>query len=209
MATKIPDISDYMVFGNRIVHIPKFKLFMVAAIAALAISFYAYTQFILSKEDELRTLVLNHPIVIEATEPIENKVVRYIKSVNSKLDDNTAFKLADAVIIESNQRGIPLKLILGLITVESKFDQYAISNAGALGFWQVMPKWHYDKIATLDNRNIYDPVSNTKLGAQILNDCLSKHRSVPMALQCYNGNQRDPKRSYSRKVLATAELIDV
>lgn len=207
MATKIPEMREHIILsGKRIFLISKFNLFMGAMVCLMALVLYCYTSFIVSKQDVLSNMVFGSPI---KTETVEERVVKYIKEVNPKLDEKTTTHLAEAVVTESSKRDIPVRLMLGLITVESRFDQYAVSNAGALGFWQVIPKWHYDKIAKLDNRNVYDAKSNTKLGAEILERCLDKHNNVEMALQCYNGNQGDKTKTYSKKVLTAAGLVRV
>ena len=42
---------------------------------------------------------------------------------------------------EATRAELPPELVLAVIEVESNFDQYAISVAGALGMMQVMPFW--------------------------------------------------------------------
>ncbi|MEB2335920.1 MAG: transglycosylase SLT domain-containing protein, partial [Burkholderiales bacterium] len=47
----------------------------------------------------------------------------------------------DTVRYEAQRAGLDPHLVLGLIEVESHFRRYAISQAGARGYMQVMPFW--------------------------------------------------------------------
>jgi len=136
------------------------------------------------------------PETVQPSVPtLEDKIVKYMRGINHKLDEDTAYKLAAAIVTESDQYHIPINIQLGIIAVESRFDQFAISNHGALGFYQIMPTVHNDKVidlyddGTIDTKNIYDPMTQAVLGNGILHDCLRSHRqNMTRALQCYNGS---------------------
>ena len=138
-----------------------------------------------------------------------DKIVMYAIAINDKLDISTAKILADSILYESSNHDIPVNLLLGLIKVESAFDIYAISNAGAMGLMQVMPLVHRDKLLKQPNKNIYDPKTNIALGTQILDDCFKKHHYNDIkSLQCYNGSTYDKSLKYSKTVIkATPNLI--
>jgi len=150
----------------------------------------------------------NQPeIPMHIADTTEDRVYVYIKKQNNKLDDNTVYEFANAIVRESSNHQIPVNLMLGLIKTESHFRQYEISVAGAMGFWQVLPRHHLDKIKKLQNRNLYDPNSNTILGAKILKDCLKKYkRSLENGLGCYNGTAHDTTHKYAKKVLKNVPL---
>lgn len=79
-------------------------------------------------------------------------------------------------------------LILALIDVESDFDQYAISSAGARGLMQVMPFWK-DEIGKPDD-NLFDIHTNLRYGCAILSLYLEKEKSnMTLALARYNGSR--------------------
>lgn len=148
---------------------------------------------------QTETVQVESPIEIESIVPsaptMRDKMVEYMQKVNSTLGTETAYKLADAIIIQHERYKIPVALQLGLITVESHFDQYALSKAGAVGFYQVMPNWHADKVfdmlarGEIQTKNIYAPLTQAALGTKILSDCLRMHhRRMTRALQCYNGS---------------------
>lgn len=96
-------------------------------------------------------------------------------------------------------------LLLGLIAAESSFKASVVSPMGAVGYTQVVPRYHQDKIK---GRNITDPDVNIQVGAKILRDCLDTHRSRKRALGCYNG-VRDPRgiERYAKHVLKHVELF--
>jgi len=195
MATKIIELREYVYFKSIKKFVSKLHLFTVGMLIVSAISLYGFYSFIDSKKEQLSAIV--QPILPKS---FEERLVDYIMS-NSNMEYTTAHKLAHSILLNSEAHNIPVNLVLGVIKVESNFKQYAISNAGALGFMQVMPRWHYDKIAKMEDKNIYSPHTNTALGTKILHDCLKKHKSVKMALQCYNGNQSDETMTYANKVL--------
>ncbi len=139
---------------------------------------------------------------------LQDKMVKYMQNINPDLDKKVAYKLADTIIDNENEYGLPIKLQLGLIDVESKFKQYALSKTGALGFWQIIPSWHTDKVyamldsGEIDTKNLYDAQTNSKLGAKILSDCLKKYNgNIKRGLQCFNGTQNDIDMTYSSLVL--------
>lgn len=154
------------------------------------------------------TSLIREPKTVTVTRDstIEDRVFTYIKKQNSKLNDSVAMELSTAIVYESNKHQIPVNLILGLIKTESHFKQYAMSGVGAMGFWQILPKHHIDKIKKQDNQNMYDPVPNSSVGAQILKTCLKRHKTLDAGLGCYNGTAHDPMKKYANKVLRAVPL---
>jgi len=139
-----------------------------------------------------------------------DKMVGFMRHMNKDLNTDTAYLLSDAIIRNAVKYHVPVELQLGLITTESHFDQYAISSAGALGFYQVMPNIHNDKVHTMyasgeiQTKNIYDPYTQAALGTKILSDCLKKRHEVRKALFCYNGS--DASIEYAREVLKNMKM---
>lgn len=60
--------------------------------------------------------------------------------------------------------GVPEDMFLGMVTQESKWDQYARSNAGAIGLSQVMPGTAADHGVT----DLFNPSENLRAGASEL-----------------------------------------
>ncbi|MFU8820574.1 MAG: transglycosylase SLT domain-containing protein [Gammaproteobacteria bacterium] len=83
---------------------------------------------------------------------------------------------------------LPPELVLAVIDVESNFDRYAISWAGALGLMQVMPFWR-NEIGRPDD-DLHDIHTNLLYGCRILAYYLEKEKGDRRAaLARYNGSR--------------------
>jgi len=81
---------------------------------------------------------------------------------------------------------IPPDLVLALIEVESRFDPWAVSPAGAVGLMQVMPFWPQQ--LGVQNQ-LVRPAPNIRMGCEILRYYLrAEHQNWPRALARYNGS---------------------
>jgi soluble lytic murein transglycosylase-like protein len=81
---------------------------------------------------------------------------------------------------------IPPDLVLALMEVESRFDRWAVSPAGAVGLMQVMPFWPHE----LGVQNQLVKIApNIRMGCEILRYYLrAEHRNWTRALARYNGS---------------------
>ena len=78
-------------------------------------------------------------------------------------------------------------LALALIQVESGFNQFAISSAGAEGYMQIMPFWA--RRAGKKPINLFDVRTNLRIGCTILRYYLDRsHNDWVRALARYNGS---------------------
>jgi soluble lytic murein transglycosylase-like protein len=90
---------------------------------------------------------------------------------------------------EARRAGLPLSLVLGVVQVESAFRKYAISNAGARGYMQVMPFWAR-LIGDGDDSRLFHMQTNLRFGCVILRHYLDSERGDTfMALGRYNGSR--------------------
>ena len=84
--------------------------------------------------------------------------------------------------------GLEPTLILAVVAVESAFNPFAQGNGGAKGLMQVVAHAHYDKFEPLGGlRAAFDPVSNLRVGAQVLRESISQAGSVEGGLLAYVG----------------------
>jgi len=103
--------------------------------------------------------------------------------------DNPAERLAilKKVHYEAQRANLDPQLVLALIQVESNFDRFAISSAGARGLMQIMPFW-VDEIGTPDD-NLFDIDTNLRFGCTILSLYLEREKGdMHRALARYNGS---------------------
>jgi len=90
------------------------------------------------------------------------------------------------------------QLVLAVIDVESAFDPFAVSSAGAVGMMQVMPFWPRE--LGLTTRDLLDVELNIRMGTSILAYYLEHERGdYRRALARYNGSLG--RRSYPDLVL--------
>ncbi|HET9646315.1 MAG TPA: transglycosylase SLT domain-containing protein [Burkholderiaceae bacterium] len=95
----------------------------------------------------------------------------------------------ETVWYESKRAGLEPALVLGLIQIESGFRKYAISNAGARGFMQVMPFWTR-LIGDGDAGKLFHTQTNLRFGCVILRHYLDTEKGdLFLALGRYNGSR--------------------
>ena len=91
------------------------------------------------------------------------------------------------VYYEALRLALDPQLILGIIQVESDFNKYAVSRAGALGYMQVMPFW--TKLCGDPDHNLFHLRRNLRYGCNILRGYLRMERGDYFrALGRYNGS---------------------
>jgi hypothetical protein len=79
-------------------------------------------------------------------------------------------------------------LILAIMAIESSFNPFAQSPVGAQGLMQVMTRVHDDKYEAFGgNHAAFDPVSNLRVGVQVLKDCIARAGSLQDGLRYYVG----------------------
>jgi len=90
------------------------------------------------------------------------------------------------------------ELVLAVIDVESNFDRFAVSYAGARGLMQVMPFWLKEIGRPQDN--LFHITTNLRMGCTILRYYLDmEHGDLRHALERYNGSRG--QRHYPDRVL--------
>jgi soluble lytic murein transglycosylase-like protein len=99
---------------------------------------------------------------------------------------------------EANKVGLQPDLVLALIHIESRFDRFALSVAGAQGLMQIMPFWK--KELGREDDNFANIETNLRYGCTILKFYLDKEKGhLSRALARYNGSTG--KTWYPEKVM--------
>ena len=116
---------------------------------------------------------------------------------NRMPDPAERIELLRTVHDEAMRVNLPAELVLAVIEVESNFDRWAVSRAGAQGLMQVMPFWL--KEIGDDDDSLQDPRTNLRLGCTILRYYVDKEGGdLGQALARYNG--RAGSREYPDRV---------
>jgi len=122
---------------------------------------------------------------------MSNRLSRFVKDPQERL------KLLRDIHYASARAELPPELVLAVIEVESHFDRFAVSSAGAQGMMQVMPFWK-NEIGRPDD-NLTANKTNFEYGCRILQFYLQREKNaVHRALAAYNGSSGS--RRYSDKV---------
>ncbi len=100
--------------------------------------------------------------------------------------------------------GVEPTLVLAVMAIESGFNPFAQSHVGAQGLMQVMTRIHHDKYAIFGGQNAaFDPITNLRVGVQVLRDCIRRAGSLEGGLKYYVGAANLPDDGgYGAKVLA-------
>jgi soluble lytic murein transglycosylase-like protein len=99
---------------------------------------------------------------------------------------------------EARRLKLPPGLVMAVIDVESRFDRWAVSHAGAVGLMQVMPFW--PRQLGMTNQELVRIPQNVRMGCTILKFYLDRERGdYTRALARYNGSVG--RRNYSDLVL--------
>src|SRR5687767_13993733 len=105
------------------------------------------------------------------------------------------------VFCEANRPGearIPPGLVMAIIDIESGFNRYAVSHAGAVGLMQVMPFW--PETLGMRRHQLIRAPENIRMGCAIFRAYLKReNHNIARALARYNGSVG--KRWYSDKVI--------
>ncbi len=100
--------------------------------------------------------------------------------------------------------GLEPTLILAIMGIESSFNPFAQSSVGAQGLMQVMTRIHDDKYTAFGgNHAAFDPLTNLRVGVQVLKECIARAGSLEAGLRYYVGAANLPDDTgYTARVLA-------
>lgn len=102
-------------------------------------------------------------------------------------DNDQRLMLLKEIHYEATRADLPPELVLAVIQVESYFDRWAISVAGAQGLMQIMPFW-LNEIGRPED-NLFHVQTNLRMGCTILKYYLDMERGdLTRALGRYNGS---------------------
>ena len=114
-------------------------------------------------------------------------------------DPDERVEILQYVHQEAQRVDLAPELVLAVIDIESAFERFAVSSAGARGLMQVMPFW-LDELKQPEGTNLFDIPTNLRMGCTILRYYLDmENGDLTRALARYNGSTG--KTWYSERVL--------
>ena len=118
-------------------------------------------------------------------------VLCMIQALLPKHEERDVIGIVRAASAEFN---VPTALILAVIQTESKFNEAALSDAGAMGLMQLLPDTFYwirdEKLCESDvGEAILDPVTNVRYGTYYLSYLLERFGDLRIALAAYNAGE--------------------
>ena len=158
------------------------------------------------KDPELREVVQRTIAQAECFEDRYESEVWY-KMMEPRLrkrvpDRDERMAILKNVFCEANRPGeirIPPGLVMAIIDIESSFNRYAVSNAGAVGLMQVMPFWP-ENLGMRRHQLIRAP-ENIRMGCAIFRAYMKRENgNIARALARFNGSVG--QRWYSDKVIS-------
>lgn len=157
--------------------------------------------------------------------PLVEAVAEHLLERGTVLSPAEVGRVAQAIVSEATARDLDPFLVLAVIHVESRFDAFAVSPAGAMGLMQIRPSTGKALAAKIGMawhgaRTLLDPAANVRLGIAYLASMRRRFRSLEIALAAYNWGPGEIRRrvesgvdvpeSYSRRVLSVySETADL
>jgi soluble lytic murein transglycosylase-like protein len=112
---------------------------------------------------------------------MSNRLAKFVEDPAERIE------ILKTIHYEAHRANLEPELVLAVIEVESHFDRFAISVAGARGLMQVMPFW-LDEI-NLSDSNLFKIRTNLRMGCTILRYYLDMESGdLGPALARYNGS---------------------
>ncbi len=94
-------------------------------------------------------------------------------------------------------------LLLAIMAIESRFNPFAQSPVGAQGLMQVLTRVHTDKYEDFGGKlAAFDPLTNLRVGAKVLQDCIKRAGSIEGGLRLYVGAVTTDGNWYVDRVIA-------
>ena len=122
---------------------------------------------------------------------MSNRLKNLVPDKKLALDDFLRKLYLTIIQYEAKRANLDPQLVLSIITVESKFNKYAISPSDARGFMQVMPCWQ--KLIGTKEHNLFNVQTNLRYGCTILSHYLQIEKgNLVRALARYNGSIGQP-----------------
>lgn len=133
------------------------------------------------------------------------KYAEWIHSRHKGIRYSKALDLSEMIVIEASNTNLKPNILLALIETESSFRPKVVSNKGAIGLTQVIPKYHRDVVK---NSKLKVGINSITAGAMVLAQYIEKHKgNIRKALKDYYGSRKEKGDEYASKVLKLAYAV--
>lgn len=117
------------------------------------------------------------------------------------------------------QEGVRYALILAMIEQESGYKYDCTGDDGeSLGYMQIMPRWHEDRMEKIEVADLFNPYQNIRLGVDIMKELIEKYGTIQEALAVYNFGETGAKEhlwsngiyvyDYNKNIMNRMEAIE-
>lgn len=114
----------------------------------------------------------------------------YIMARYSSVPEELAFMISETTSMLAKEHKIDFSLVVGLMEVESGFNPFAVSKAGARGLLQVMPKVWGEQHKIVNPSELHGIRRGISVGIQVLKFYVDKNEGkLTPALAAYNGSK--------------------
>ena len=105
---------------------------------------------------------------------------------------------------------LPPTLILAVMAVESGFNPFAKGSQGAMGLMQIEPSAHEDTLSRFGGKlAAFDPLTNLRLGARLLQASVRDGGSVEAGLRSYaQSSGQSDEGAYVERVMSVHQLLE-
>src|SRR5579863_3508086 len=119
------------------------------------------------------------------------KIGQILSRFDTGLSGDEEARISFFIEAESRRYGYDPELILAMISTESSFQNWAVSEVGAQGLMQIVPETGREiaensRISWRGEDPLFDPFLNIRLGIQYLNALHQKFGNLRLALVAYN-----------------------
>lgn len=139
---------------------------------------------------------------IENTAPKEDVFYPY---------NNISFspELQELLWYACEETGCPYELALSVIWRETRYQNVNGDGGNSIGYMQIQPRWHRERMEKLGVTDLSDPLSNFRVGCDLLAELIDEYGSVEMALTCYNTGSPGKSDYATRVIEYMAEMFSV
>ena len=115
------------------------------------------------------------------------------------LDDETQAFLRAAC----DESDVPYELALAVVRKESTFQNIIGDSGDSVGYMQIQPRWHKERMERLGVTDLRDPFSNFRVGCDYLAELLERY-PLEDAMTAYNSGNPG-KSDYAKDVISYME----